>query len=154
MVWYFSFDQGRQTQKYRIEELGKAVEAKDRIITRMAAEIARLKEQAVESPEGDSEKVSGPSEASRVTVRLDSSRTLLGGRLVVACLDIDQPGKKAVLRLNLLDRGAIVNETVGLGQAIRFSIGDRPMILVLEQIHASQVSVSIVPDPGAATGGA
>ena len=148
MVWYFSFDQGRLTQKNRLDELQKALAGKDRVIAKLGAEIARLKDELKKA--GLDERTGDPSGLPkgdmnlRITVRAEASRTLFDGRVVVSCLSIDRPGRRAEIQINMLEAERIVSDSVGLGKGVKFSFDGEEFILVLERIHPSQITAQII----------
>ncbi|MEW5724990.1 MAG: hypothetical protein AB1896_17900 [Thermodesulfobacteriota bacterium] len=148
MVYYFSFDQGRDSQRVKLAKMQETLEAKERIIAKLAAEVARLKKELAGSGISEGEDTSpdlaqaGPS--LRITVREGASRTLYDGRLILTCLSLDRPGKKALIQLNLLEEGRLIKEDLGLGLGLRFNLGGRTLVLVLEQLQANQMVAQII----------
>lgn len=147
LVYFFSFDQGRDSVQPRIERLQTALRAKERTIEQMAVEIDRLKKE-LEAAAVDQAADDGPAEPldgkDRVSVRLNASRVLFDGRVVLTCLGIDREGRQARLQVNLVGPDKLVTQTVGLGQTLRLEVGGQELIIILEQIHSTFVSVKLI----------
>ena len=151
LVYYFSFDQGQIAIKEDVRRLNKTIEilerqleAKERVIERLAGEVRELKDKISEAKTAPETAPEANEENTRLVIQENASRTLLDDRLVVACLEIDPGRKWARLQVNMVKEDVIHTESVGLGQNMRFYMGDRPVVLILEQIDASRVSIRVV----------
>ena len=146
LVYYFSFDQGREAMKPKLAELEGTVAAKNRIIEKMAAEVSYLKEELTKaraSSQGP-EELPDDGAAARVVLRIGTSRILLEARLVLTCLQVDRDNKTTSLQINLVQDGKMRTETLGLGQNVTISVGGQGYTLILEQIHSSFIVVNLV----------
>ena len=146
LVYYFSFEQGRSAAGGKVTRLEAALEAKERVIGQLSLEINRLRKQLANCPEKDAETIlsnSEPESDQRITIRLGASRIVFNGRLALTCLEIDRNKKTASLRINLVQEDKLIEESVGLGQGIRFSLSGQDYTLILEQLQSSFVSVQI-----------
>ena len=146
MVYYFSFDQGREAMKPTIAEWQDTVAAKNRIIEKMALEVDYLKQELAKARAGSP----GPGElpddggTDRVVLRTGTSRILFEARLVLTCLEIDRDNKTARLQINLVQDGKVLTETIGLGQNVNIGVNGQGYTLILEQIHSSFIVINLV----------
>lgn len=146
LVYYFSFDQGRSAVGAKVTRLEAALEAKERVIGQQTLEISRLRKLLDKCPEKAAETILSNDESEsdqRITIRQGASRIVFNGRLALTCLEIDRNKKTASLRINLVQEDKLIEETVGLGQGIRFSLSGQEYTLILDQLQSSFVSVQI-----------
>ena len=160
LVYYFSFDQGRQAQNGRVVSLETALAAKEKSAEGMAVEIRSLKTalencrrsanqaagEGVQAAGGDN--ADGQADEGRLSLRLGAARTLFENQVTASCLEIDRSGNRAMVQINNLDNQAVVSKWVGLGQALPFNLSGRPMILILEELHPSMITARVIPKPG------
>ncbi|MEW6264735.1 MAG: hypothetical protein AB1641_16810 [Thermodesulfobacteriota bacterium] len=147
LVYYFSFDQGRQSQRERLAGLEQTLKAKERLAEGAAAEIKTLQEKLAKcrnelnpgSATGASE-----AEAARFNLRRGASRSFLEGRLLVSCLEINPGAKLALMQLNLVKEDKLLTQPLRLGQNLNFTLGGASYALILEQIHPSMITASVV----------
>lgn len=145
LVYYFSFDQGRIAQGPKMERLEKTIEAKERVIESMAAEIKSLKEQLenARTERTDPAKAENGEESLKLTLRLQNSRLLFDERVVLSCLEIDRKNKEAKIQLNLVKEDVLITKTVGLGRSLIFELDKARYSLIVDQIHSSFISVVV-----------
>jgi F0F1-type ATP synthase membrane subunit b/b' len=146
LVYYFSFEQGRSAVSSKTNRLEAALAAKERVIESQALEINRLQKQLEECPEKAAESILSGEEAppdQRITIRQGASRIVFNGRLALTCLEIDRNKKTADLRINLVQEDRLIEETIGLGQGLRFTLSDQEYTLILDQLQSSFVSVQL-----------
>ena len=147
LVYYFSFEQGRSSQDDRSEHQREVLKAKDRVIQSLALEIKQLKDRLVELEQSGCPEAGAEAEApgeGRVTIRLNASRIMFDGALVLTCLDIDRTRRMARLQVNLVREDRLVTEGVGLGKSLKFSLQNKAYTLILEQLHSSFVLVKLL----------
>ncbi|MDY6851219.1 MAG: hypothetical protein SV487_03965 [Thermodesulfobacteriota bacterium] len=151
LVYYFSFDQGRRDIKSHVQVLESRLEAKERTIQGLAAEVGRLKKEiqrqkkpASAGPEPEAGRPEAK-EDGRINIRLHSSEILFEQNLVLTCLGIDRSQNQAELQVNLIREDKLHVKTIKLGQGLRFSMGGQAFILILDRINSSgSVSVQLI----------
>lgn len=153
LVYYFSYDQGRRARKPEIEKIQQNLAAKERVIQTLAVEVGRLKrelrrrEKSLEQPDQSSAARKRLKEATRVTIRLGTSRILLGQRLVVACLDINRDKREAALQLNFVREERILPVLVKIGQSVYFDLNERKYAMILDDLRSNTVVLKIIEQP-------
>ena len=146
LVYYFSFEQGRSAVSSKMTRLETALKAKERVIEHQGVEITRLQKQLEACPEKAAETILSNEESlsdQRITIRQGASRIVFSGRLALTCLEIDRAKKAADLRINLVQEDRLIEETIGLGQGLRFTLDGQEYTLILDQLQSSFVSVQI-----------
>ena len=148
LVYYFSFDQGREAMKPKLARLERALIQKERTIEDLSLEIRRLKEKLEQGNPSDIEQepaIAPTREGGlKINVRLRASRILYDARLVITCLAADPSQRMTTLQINLVQEGRILTQSIGLGQAIKFRLNGQELTLIVEKIHSSYVSLQIV----------
>lgn len=156
LVYYFSYDQGRRARKPVMEKIQQNLAAKERVIQTLAVEVGRLKgelrrrEKSLEQldqPDQSSAARESLKEATRVTIRLGTSRILLDQRLVVACLDINRDKREAALQLNFVREERILPVLVKIGQSVLFDLNERKYAMILDDLRSNTVVLKIIEQP-------
>ena len=146
LVYYFSFDQGREAMRPKIAELEDTVAAKNRIIEKMALDVNYLKQELTKARASSTSPEQLPDDGltTRVELRIGTSKILFEARLVLTCLQIDHDNKTADLQINLIQDGKILTEHMGLGQNVSINIAGQGYTVILEQIRSTFVVIKLV----------
>lgn len=143
LVYYFSYDQGRQVQKSKLENFTKTLAAKDKTIESLALELRRCREASVQSSPDSSNKTSGQ-DLERVTLRPGSSRPILDLQVWVTCLEIDTEKQKAEIKLSWLNSEKTKMTALGLGEIVSLDLNGSSYYLVLSELRPSLITLQVL----------
>ncbi|MDR2443311.1 MAG: hypothetical protein LBE31_07315 [Deltaproteobacteria bacterium] len=139
LVWYFSYDQGRQTSRTRVarmeaenlslREKVTLLEEEVKILrSQNKADAEKPKDQALQMPE---------SSASRLTVKLSENKGAFGGLVVVTLVELDSLNQEALVRIHYRDTGRRVAQLMVPGDLMAVDIKGQAHQLYLDQIKGS-----------------
>ena len=151
LVYYFSYDQGRRSVAPEKQKLEEALTAKEKVLEALALEVGRLKRKTAalelelsrRNPRPNSEQPD-PASVQRMVLRLGTARVMLNQRLVVALLEINRPGKAALIQLNFIKENKIKKAVVRLGRNLAFELSGKKFMFVLDDIRATSVTIRFI----------
>ena len=142
LVYYFSYDHGRQEVEARIESVRREAAAEMEI---QRQEILRLQKLTAECRNGGGENAAAPSGLiERIPLRVNQSRIVFDGRLVITLLKVENIEGKALVQLNNIVEEKISAQEIMAGGAWRFHFDGRPWALVLSGLSMSSVSLNLM----------
>ncbi len=139
LVYYLSYDHGRQSvlpqlEKLRLEAVATA-EAQRREILRLTAALADCGEKAPASEAAPLD---------RVSLKVNQSRILFNGQLVVTLITVESTENKAVVQLNFINEERLVTEILAAGGSCKFTLEKRNWALVLSALSLSTANLNLV----------
>ena len=141
LVYYFSYDHGRQEMAGRLESVRRQANEE---LENQRREILRLQALADECRNGAGEAAASPGAIERIPLRVNQSRIIFGGRMVVTLLKVESLENKALVQINFMDEEKITAEEIMAGGAFRFTFDGRPWALVLSGLSMSSVSLNLM----------
>ena len=100
----------------------------------------RLRAQLSRCLEGAGE----PEPVGRIPLKVNQSRTLLGGRLVISLLALDSEAGWARVRVNLVNEERLLTEDLELGGSLRFSLGGRDWSVTAAGLTLTAANLNLV----------
>lgn len=139
LVYYLSYDHGRQSvlpqmEKLRLEAVA-AAEGQRREIARLTAALADC---------GASAPVVETTPLDRISLKVNQSRILFNGQLVVTLLHVENTENKALIQLNFIEEERLVSEELAAGGTAKFTVEERNWALVLSALSLSTVNLNLV----------
>lgn len=138
LVYLLSYDQGRQSIRPSLEEARRVsaqeTEARDLEIRRLEVALKECRERP-EARDGVPD---------RISLRVNQSRILFNGRLVISLLEVDRPENLAVLQFNFLKEEKLLLQKLAAGGSFRFSLDDRNWALVASSLSISSANLNLV----------
>jgi len=141
LVYFFSYDHGRKETERRVESIRSQASA-DLELQRQ--EILRLQNLLKECRGGLAEEAPRAGSMERMTLRVNQSRIVFDGQLVLTLLRVEGAENRAVVQLNFLDEERVTAEEVMAGGAIRFELDGRNWALVLSGLSLSSVTLNLM----------
>ncbi|MCL2029699.1 MAG: hypothetical protein FWG97_04710 [Deltaproteobacteria bacterium] len=138
LVYFVSYDHGRQSLKPRLQEQeSQFLEERNRLLT----ELGRLEERlALCQAPGPA----GQTPIGRIALKENQSRTLFDDRLVLSILSIDNEAGRAVVRLNFVRENRQASEELAVGDSLGFSLGGRDWAVVVAGLTLTTANLNIV----------
>lgn len=140
LVYYFSYDHGRQEVELRLDAVRRQA-ADDLELQRL--EIMRL-QKLLRECRGGPEEGTAPAAIERISLRVNQSRIIFDGRLVLTLLKVESAENKAVVQLNFLEEEKLTAEEIMAGGAMRFDFEGRGWALVLSGLSMSSVNLNLM----------
>ncbi|MDR2947479.1 MAG: hypothetical protein LBV79_12145 [Candidatus Adiutrix sp.] len=145
LVYYISYDQGREAVQGRLLE----AEARLAAVEKQAAadlenqrrEIIRL--QSALTERNRQESGDAPS-VDRLPLRVNQSRILFGGRLVVTLLRVDSENDLARIQVNFIEEEQLAAENLPAGGSLRFTMDGQNWALVVSALTLSTATLNLV----------
>ena len=139
LVYYVSFDHGRESQRPRLEGQERRFrEERDRLLEEMVRLEARLARCLAVPAEA------GQANVGRVALRGNQSRTLFDGRLVLSVLDIDSEAGRVLIQLNFLRENRQTAEELAVGDSLGFNIGGREWAVVVAGLTLTTANLNLM----------
>lgn len=139
LIYLLSFYQGRQSLQPQMEDLRRErsleTEASDQEIRRLRAALADCGERAPV-------RAAGPLD--RIPLRVNQSRILFNGRLVVSLLEVNRPENQAALQINFIQEERLLISKLAAGGSFRFTLDDRNWALVVSSLSTSSANLNLV----------
>ena len=139
LVYYISYDHGQASLRPRLEERERqALEERDRLV----GEIIRLQAQLSRCLGGPGE----PEQAdtARIPLKVNQSKTLFDGRLVLSVPALDSEAGWARVRVNLVNEDILLTEDLAVGGSLRFSLGGRDWAVVAAGLTLTTVNLNLM----------
>ncbi len=138
LVYFFSYDHGRrsispQFENYKIEAAALLNDQRLEILNLHAA-LAGC--QAQVTPDSAS--------ADRLALRINQSRLLFNGRVVLTLLRVDSADSKALVQLNFIEEGCLVQEELQAGGSLRFTQDGSSWAVVVSSLALSSANFNLV----------
>lgn len=143
LVYYFSYDHGRKSVLPSLEAL-KTETVQE--LENQRLEILRLRAALAEC---DLKTAEQPPSLDRLPLRVNQSKILFNGRLVVALLKVENTEGTAVVQLNFVEEGRIVVEELATGGSLRFDMDGQNWAIVLSALQISSANLNLVELKGA-----
>lgn len=138
LVYLLSYNQGRESLRPELENLRRKsaleTEASDLEIRRLRAALTECGERA---PVRDRP-------LDRIPLRVNQSRILFSGRLVVSLVEVNRPENQAALQLNFIQEERLLVSKLAAGGSFRFTLDDRNWALVLSSLSTSSANLNLV----------
>jgi len=139
LVYYFSYDQGRQAAEMQLQtDIKQSIAELDN----QRREIVRL--QAALSECGRNASTGETPSLDRIPLRVNQSRILFGGRLVVTLLKVDSGENKARIQLNFIEQERLVAEDLMAGGSLRFTMNEQNWAMVVSALSISTANLNLV----------
>lgn len=139
LVYYFSYDQGRQSmvfsQKSFAKQAANELENQSREIMRLQAALSACG-RTVPGEETPSVK--------RFPLRVNQSKIIFDGRLVVTLLELDHDDNKARIQLNFIEEERLAVENLVAGGSLRFSLDGHNWAVVASALSLSTATLNLV----------
>ena len=137
LVFYFSYDLGRKSVLPRLEtlrqEAGEELDNQRREIFRLQSALAECSVQVMDQAPLD-----------RIPLKVNQSRILFGGRLVVTLLKVESTENLAVVQLNFINEGRLISQELVAGGSLRFTFDGRSWALVISALSLSSANLNLV----------
>jgi hypothetical protein len=138
LVYFFSYDHGRrslklQFDKYKLEAASLLDSQRLEILnlhTALANCRAQVGQQAVA--------------VENITLKVNQSRLLFDGRLVLTLLRVDSADNKALVQLNFLEEEKLVQEEIPTGGSLRFGLDGGGWTLLLNSLSLSSANFNFL----------
>ena len=138
LVYYVSYDHGRDSQRPRLEEQERRfLEERNRLwgeLVNLEARLARC----LAAPDEEEATVG------RLGLRVNQSRTLFDGRLVLSVLALDSEAGRVLVQLNFLREGRQAAEELAVGGSLGFSLGGRDWAVVVDSLTLTTANLKLV----------
>ena len=83
-----------------------------------------------------------------MSLRIDQSRILFEGQLVVTLLDLDLTRNRAILQMNFIDEVRILTGELEVGKSFKFPLGGGQWALTVDELSVSSAELSLVEFEG------
>jgi len=137
LVFYFSYDLGRKSIQPRLDRLsreaGEELANQRREIFRLQSALAECSTQVMEQAPLD-----------RIPLKVNQSKILFGGRLVVTLLKVESSNNLAVVLLNFIDESRLITQELVAGGSLRFTLDDRHWAVVVSALSLSTATLNLV----------
>jgi len=141
LVYYFSFDHGRTTERIRSRRLEAENESLRAQLTLQTKELEDLKKRIVTSSvekQESSKPVQLPSENhQRITLKTSENKLLFNDRLLLTLVDFNALDKEIVVRLHFLESDLRETSIMGPGDSLKIEVDGRPYRLIFESLKGS-----------------
>ncbi len=138
LVYYFSYDHGRQSVRPQLEalrqEATRDLELQRRELLRLQASLAECHGRPIDR--------GGPLD--RIPLRINQSRLLFDGRLVLTLVGVDRAESWAAVQLNFLGEERLAMEKLPAGGSLRFALDGRPWAVVVSGLSLSGATLNLV----------
>jgi hypothetical protein len=144
LVYYFSYDHGRESMLPKLDALSR--QATEELSARRQ-EIQRLRSLLARCEAGDGPAAESPG---RIPLKVNQSKTLFGGRLVISLLSVESGATAARIQLNFIQEGHLTAQDLAVGASLHFSLGDRDWAVVLGALTLTTASLNLIeikPEP-------
>jgi len=139
LVYLFSYDHGRQSVLPRLEAVEKQAVAE---LDNQRREIVRL--QAALAECGRNVAAGETPSVDRFPLRVNQSKILFGGRLVVTLLNVDSGENKARVQLNFIEQERLAAEDLMAGGSLRFTMDSQNWAVVVSALSISTANLNLV----------
>ena len=140
LVYFFSYEQGRQSLKPSLEKLEAYRQEAGLELTNQRREILRLQAALADC---DIQNSQTPS-LDRIPLKVNQSRILFGGRLVLTLLKVESSESRAVVQLNFIEEERLVTQELAAGGSLRFSLDGRSWAVVISSLSLSTANLNLV----------
>lgn len=142
LVYYFSYDQGRQSATFRLEALRREAGAEAQV---QRQEILRLRAALAECGR-TAAPATGPEAPplDRIPLKTNQSRFLFGGRLVITLLKVESADSRASVQLNFIDEERLLAAELAAGGSLKFTLDGRSWAVVVSALSLSTATLNLV----------
>ncbi|MDR1043558.1 MAG: hypothetical protein LBP33_00345 [Candidatus Adiutrix sp.] len=140
LVYFFSYDHGRQSLKPPLERLEAYRQEASLELENQRREILRLQAALAEC---DVQNDLAPS-LDRIPLKVNQSRILFGGRLVLTLLKVDSAESRAAVQLNFIEEERLVTRELAAGGSLRFALDGRDWAVVISALSLSTANLNLV----------
>jgi hypothetical protein len=173
LVWWFSYDHGRQTARTRVARLeAENISLREKVVLleRDLELLSRAQKEAESSqgpapqeglaPGAQAELAPAPAAPpkagaaaddqarGRLTVKLAENKGLFGGRVVLTMVELDSLDQEALVRAHYRDTGRRLAQLMAPGDIFELEVDGEPHQLYLDQIKGSLAFFLIDSMPG------
>jgi len=140
LAYYLSYDHGRESLRPRLEDQERRfLEERDRLtleLGRLEAQLARCL-----APPAEADRTAGPA---RIALRVNQSRTLFDGRLVLSVLALDSEAGRVLVQLNFVRENRQLTEELAVGGSLGFSLGGRDWAVVAAGLTLTTANLNLL----------
>ena len=137
LVYYISFDHGRESQRPRLEAQERRFQEER---GRLMAEVARLEARLA----GCLAAPSDSGQTGRIPLKANQSRTLFDGRLVLSVQDFDHNAGWVLIQLNFVRENRQMTKELTVGDSFGFRLGGRDWAVVLAELTLSTANLNLM----------
>jgi len=121
LAYYISFDHGRDSLRPRLADQERRFQEEQ---DRLTAEVGRLSAQLARclAAPAETDRLTG---LGRIALKVNQSRTLFDGRLILSVLALDNEAGRVMVQLNFVRENRLVTEELAVGGSLGFSLGGR-----------------------------
>jgi hypothetical protein len=140
LVYFVSYDHGRQSLRPRLAEQEQLFrEERDRLVGEFLRLQGELTNCLAAAPAG-----AGQTGPIRIPLKVNQSRTIFDGRLILSVLDIDNEAGRARVQLNFMRENRQVVEDLAVGGSLGFSLGDRDWAVVVAGLTLTTANLNLM----------
>jgi hypothetical protein len=138
LVYYLSFDHGRESQRPRMEEQERRFREEN---SRLMDDFRRLEARLASclAPPAEAQTSVG-----RIALKANQSRTLFEGRLILSVLTIDSEAGRALVQLNFVRENRQQAEELAAGGSLGFSLGGRDWAVVVAGLTLTTANLNLM----------
>lgn len=140
LAYYVSFDQGRESLRPRLEDQERRfLEERDRLtmeLGRLEAQLARCLAAPAETDR--------PAGLGRIALKVNQSKTLFDGRLILSVLALDSEAGRVLVQLNFVRENRRLTEDLAVGDSLGFSLGGRDWAVVAAGLTLTTANLNLL----------
>jgi len=140
LAYYLSFDHGRESLRPRLEgQERRFLEERDRLtmeVGRLEAQLARC----LAAP-AETDRAAG---LGRIALKVNQSKTLFDGRLILSVLALDSDAGRVMVQLNFVRENRQLTEDLAVGGSLGFSLGGREWAVVAAGLTLTTANLNIL----------
>jgi hypothetical protein len=139
LAYYISFDHGRESLRPRLDDQERRfLEERDRLteeLRQLSAQLARCLAAPAEADLAD---------VGRIALKVNQSKTIFDGRLVLSVLALDSEAGRVLVQLNFVRENRQLTEELAVGGSIGFSLGGRDWAVVAAGLTLTTANLTLM----------
>jgi hypothetical protein len=140
LTYYISFDHGRESLRPRLEDQERRfLDEQDRLTEKLARLEAQLARCLTAPAEADRTPGLG-----RIALKVNQSKTVFDGRLVLSVLALDSEAGRVLVQLNFVRENRQVTEELAVGGSLGFSLGGRDWAVVASGLTLTTANLNLL----------
>jgi hypothetical protein len=141
LAYYISFDHGRESMRPRLDDQERRfLEDQDRLIEKLA----RLEAQLARCLAAPAETDRTATGLGRIALKVNQSKTIFDGRLVLSVLALDSEAGRVLVQLNFVRENRQVTEELAVGGSLGFSLGGRDWAVVAAGLTLTTANLNLL----------
>jgi len=133
-----SFDQGRDSLRPRLADQERRFQEERERLTmelgRLEAQLARCLAAPAETDRG----------LGRIALKVNQSKTLFDGRLILSVLALDSEAGRVLVQLNFVRENRLLTEDLAVGGSLGFSLGGRDWAVVAAGLTLTTANLNLL----------